>query len=329
VAIQDHLEEVESLQKEYEKLEWVIDRAFSFDKYGKVAEQTKNLGKQIENTSKAIALEEDKKDTDEERIKELRENAEKARRQIHELYDNLRQEIVGSYEDLSSTLADAMIEAFKSGEDALKAWGDEVDNIIANIVTKLAVQKYVEPQVSRVLDQFYNKVMPKNAAAEKAFTRLQSMTVGTKEYEEALAEWEKLNSQAIGELPQLTESSVGALKDSLNAIGVSFEPIAEQVASIFGGQGGGLSALQKGISGMSEQQAEILTAYWNSVRGYTASIDSKMDLILANMSIGAENNPMLEQLISQTSWLSKIHGILDGLTTTSENVVGRRIKVTM
>lgn len=269
-TIQKHLEDVENLQKEYEKLEWVIGRAFSFDRYGKVAEQTKNLGKQIENTSKAISLEEDKKDTDEERIKELRENAEEAKKQIHELYDNLRQEIVGSYEDLSSTLADAMIEAFKSGEDALKAWGDSVDEIIADIITKLAVQKYVEPQVSRVLDQFYNKVMPKNAAAEKAFTRLQSMTVGTKEYEEALAEWEKLNSQAIGELPQLTESSVGALRDSLNAIGISFEPIAEQIASIFGGQGGGLSALQKGIQGITEDTAQIIEAYLNSIRGYVS-----------------------------------------------------------
>lgn len=270
VSIQDHLKEVERLQKEYEKLEWVVGRAFAFDRYGKVAEQTENLGKQIENTSKAIALEEDKKNTDEERIKELRENAEEARKQIHELYDNLRQEIVGSYEDLSSTLADAMIEAFKSGEDALKAWSDSVDEIIADIVTKLAVQKYVEPQVSRVLDQFYNKVMPKNAAAEKAFTRLQSMTVGTKEYEEALAEWEKLNSQAIGELPQLTESSVGALRDSLNAIGVSFEPIAEQIAGIFGGQGGGLSELQKGIQGITEDTAQIIEAYLNSIRGYVS-----------------------------------------------------------
>jgi hypothetical protein len=301
VIIQDHLEEVERLQKEYEKLEWAIDRAFSFDKYGKVAEQTKNLGKQIENTSKAIALEEDKKDTDEERIKELRENAEEARRQIHELYDNLRQEIVGSYEDLSSTLADAMIEALKNGEDALKAWGDEVDNIIANIVTKLAVQKYVEPQVSRVLDQFYNKVMPKNAAAEKAFTRLQSMTVGTAEYENALAEWERLNSQAIGELPQLTESSVNALKESLNAVGVSFEPIAEQIAGIFGGQGGGLSALQKGIQGVTEQTAQVLEALLNSMRDTQANSYSELQ--------------------SQTNLLRDIKGILNDLTSNSPQAV--------
>lgn len=300
-TIQKHLEDIESLQKDYEKLEWVIDRAFSFDKYGMVAEQTKNLGKQIENTSKAIALEEDKKDTDEERIKELRENAEEARRQIHELYDNLRQEIVGSYEDLSSTLADAMIEALKNGEDALKAWGDEVDNIIANIVTKLMVQKYVEPQVSRVLDQFYNKVMPKNAAAEKAFTRLQSLTVGTKEYEDALAEWERLNSQAIGELPQLTESSVNALKNSLNAIGVSFEPFAELVAGIFGGQGGGLSALEKGIQGVTEQTAQVLEALLNSMRDTQANSYSELQ--------------------SQTNLLRDIKGILNDLTSNSPRAV--------
>jgi hypothetical protein len=31
-----------------------------------------------------------------------------------------------------------------------------------------------------------------------------------------------------------------------------------------------------------------------------------MDLVLANMGVGAENNPMLEQLISQTSYLQYI-----------------------
>ena len=83
------------------------------------------------------------------------------------------------------------------------------------------------------------------------------------------------------------------------------------------GTGSGLSGLQKGIQGITEDQADILAAYWNSVRGYTASIDAKMDLILANMSVGTENNPMLQQLISQTSWLSKIHGILEDVASAS------------
>lgn len=270
-TIQKHLEDIENLQREYEKLEWVIGRVFAFDRYGMVAEQTKNLGKQIENTSKAIALEEAKKDTDEERIKELKENAEQARREIHELYDNLREEIVGSYEDLSSTLADAMIEALKNGEDALKAWGDEVDNIITNIVTKLAVQKYVEPQVSQALDQFYNKTMPRNAAAEKAFARLQKTTVGTKEYNDALAEYEELNKKALGELPQITEDSLNALKASLDAIGLSFEPIARWITGIVGGEGGSLSELQKGIQGVTEQTAQVLEALLNSMRDTQAN----------------------------------------------------------
>lgn len=292
-TIQKNLEDVDNLQKEYEKLEWVIGRAFSIEKYGKVAEQTENLGKQIDKIQDSIALEEDKKKTDPERIKELRENAEEAQRQIQELYDGLREDIVGSYEDLSSTLADAMIDALKNGEDAIKAWGDAVDDIISNIVTKLAIQKYVEPAISRVLDQFYGKVLPKNAAAEKAFLRVQSLEVGTQEYENALAEWQRLNNDAIGELPKLTEQSVNDLKNSLNAVGVGFEPIAEMIAGIFAGQGGGLSSLQKGIQGITEETAQVVEAYLNSIRGYVSE---------------------------QVTYTKKIYNLLYGATTTNGSI---------
>jgi hypothetical protein len=97
-------------------------------------------------------------------------------------------------------------------------------------------------------------------------------------------------------------------------------------------EGGKLSALQKGIQGMTASQADILVAYWNSVRGYTASIDSKMDLVLANMSVGAENNPMLGQLIAQTSVLNNIYSFLQSMTTaapTASQFSGRVWKSSM
>lgn len=271
--IQEHLDAITELEKGYERLEWAIDRAFSFDKYGKVAEQTKNLGEQIDNLQSAIALEESKKDTDPERIEELKDNIEETSRQIQELYDNLREEIVGSYEDLSSTLADSMIEALKEGEDGLKAWSKTVDEIIGDIASKLAIQKYVEPQVSNVLDQFYSRVLPKNAAAERALQRVHSLEVGTQEYKDAIAEWQRLNNAAIGELPSLSEESVNQLRDSLSAIGVSFEPIAEQIAALYNQNGGvGLTALQRGIQGLTEDTGQIIESYLNSVRFYVESI---------------------------------------------------------
>lgn len=327
--IQDHLDGVESLQRSYKKLEWTVSRAFAIDRYGMVAEQTENIGKQIDNLNSAMSLESDKKNVDEDRLKELKEQAEDAQQQIQELYDNLREEIVGSYEDLSSTLADAMIDALKSGEDALKAWGDAVDEIIGDIVTKLAVQKYVEPQVSRVLDQFYSKTLPKNAAAEKAFQRVQSLEVGTKEYEDALAEWQRLSNEAIGELPQLSEDSVNALRADLEAIGVSFEPIAEAIAGLYdSAESGGLSALQKGIAGLSEETGQVLVAYWNASRQSLSNIDSKMDIILANMGLSSsDENPMLSQLRLMANQTKAINDLLSSVTAQSSGRGGTGIKV--
>ena len=304
-ALQEHLEEVERLEKEYERLERAIDKAFAFERYGKVTEQTSNLAEQAQNLNKAIALEEDKKDTDPERIKELKDQVEDIENQVEDLFDNLKQELIGSFEDMGDSLADAMIEAFKAGEDGLEAWNKEVDSIIAELVKKLTVQKYLEPQISAAIDTLFSKMMPKTAAAEKAAEKYGAAS------DKAVDAYKK----AEGELPQLDKNAAEEFKRNLELIGLSYEEIAKIIAGITGGEAGGLSALQKGISGITEQQAEILTAYWNSVRGYTASIDSKMDLILANMGVGSENNPMLEQLRSQTGYLKTIKDVLSGASS--------------
>lgn len=320
VIIQDHLEEVERLQKEYEKLEWAIDRAFSFKKYGMVAEQQENLAKQIENTQKAIAAEEDKKDTDKERIEELQGEIEEASKQIQELYDNLRADIVGTFEDLSSTLGDAMISALQQGEDALKAWSDSVNDIITDIVGQLLIQKYLEPQIANLVNDYYSQIMPKNARAENKYQEyLKAIERGdTATAEKLIEEYKKLAEQAIGEMPQINEDATKQFQSDLLAAGENFRDLIPDWLINSTKEGGGLSALQKGIQGITSDQAEILSAYWNSVRGYTASIDSKMDLILANMGVGVENNPMLDQLVSQTNILTKIHGILEDVASNSQ-----------
>ena len=306
-ALQEHLEEVERLEKEYERLERAIDKAFAFERYGKVAEQTSNLTEQAQNLNKAIALEEDKKDTDPERIKELKDQVEDIENQVEDLFDNLKQELIGSFEDMGDSLADAMIEAFKAGEDGLEAWNKEVDSIIAELVKKLTVQKYLEPQISAAIDTLFSKMMPKTAAAEKA----------AEQYGAASDEAVDAYKKAEGEIPQLDKNAAEEFKRNLELIGLSYEEIAKIIAGITGGEAGGLSALQKGISSASEESIQVLTAYWNSVRGYTASIDSKMDLILANMGVGSENNPMLDQLIAQTSVLNNIYSFLKSMTTSS------------
>lgn len=329
--IQKQIEDIENLSKEYERLEWAIDRAFSFKKYGMVAEQQENLAKQIENTQKAIAAEEDKKDTDKDRIEELQGEIEEASKQIQELYDNLRADIVGTFEDLSSTLGDAMISALQQGEDALKAWSDSVNDIITDIVGQLLIQKYLEPQIANLVNDYYSKIMPKNARAEnkyqeylKAIERGDSATA-----EKLLEEYKKLAEQAIGEVPQINEDATKQFQSDLLAAGENFKDLIPDWLINSTKEGGGLSALQKGIQGITESTAQVLEAIANSSRGYLANIDSKMDLVLANLGAGAEENPMLEQMRLVAKNTSAINTLLNSLVKGGHPQGGQGLKVFM
>lgn len=297
-ALQEHLEEVERLEKEYERLERAIDKAFAFERYGKVAEQTSNLAEQAQNLNKAIALEESKKDTDPERIKELKDQVEDIENQVEDLFDNLKQELIGSFEDMGDSLADAMIEAFKAGEDGLKAWNKEVDSIIAELVKKLTVQKYLEPQISAAIDTLFSKMMPKTAAAEKA----------AEQYGAASDEAVDAYKKAEGEIPQLDKNAAEEFKRNLELIGLSYEEIAKIIAGITGGEAGGLSALQKGIHSLSESTGQAIESLLNSLRFYVADSNS--------------------ELKSQTKYMRDMYNMLSSMTA-SHSQGGRGIKVVM
>lgn len=229
-------------------------------------------------------------------------DAVEALAEIEEDYAAQKQEILESVggitdpKDAASEFVDAWLDAYKETGNGLKGLEENFDEFFENLIKQKAARMLSDTLLKDWADTI-NGALAENSAGGRDLT------------DSEMADIKAAQERAKGQMNDL-------LLNLFEGLGV-------------GKEGGSLSELQKGISGMSEQQAEILTAYWNSVRGYTASIDSKMDLILANMGVGAENNPMLEQLISQTSWLSKIHNILDGLTTSSSDVVGRRIKVTM
>ena len=291
------LPDLKSKRDIYEQLEERVEKAYDvsqLQQFNKELERSVEL--EIQALEASIALEKSRKKADEEQIKQYEEEILEARKRLAESTQEMMEEMGGIFDiaDFTSGFVDAWWDAMEEGKSGLDALSEHFDETMADMVKKQALYR----GASKIMEQLQNAI---NAGLENDYSIDQ-------------AEWDTI-----------VEAARKANID-LDAFLQGYREIFRELEL---GASGGLSGLQKGISGMSEQQAEILTAYWNSVRGYTASIDSKMDLILANMGVGAENNPMLEQLISQTSWLSKIHNILDGLTTSSAGVVGRRIKVTM
>lgn len=299
--IDDQLEQqakkIERQRDLYEQLEEKVDSAYDVAQLRQYNNEMKrNIDLEIQALQASIALERSRKKADEDQIADWQKEIEEARERLAESTQDMMEELGGVFDltDFTSSFVDAWWDAMDEGKSGLDALGQHFEDTMKDMVKKQALYQGANAIMKQVQD-----------AINKSLEGDYSIDQG---------EWDTI---------------LAAAKKANVDLDAFLQGYRDLFGTISDGSGAGLSALQKGISGITESQAEILTAYWNSVRGYTASIDSKMDLILANMGVGAENNPMLEQLISQTSWLSKIHGILDGLTTNSDNVAGRRIKVIM
>ena len=151
---------------------------------------------------------------------------------------------------------------------------------------------------------------------------------------------EPLFTQIDSAVDQYGTGGANVLMSELNAIRDRFETIApqlsealEQLAGMWGlGEGeGGLSGLAAGIQGMSEEQANILEAYRNSVRMYTASIDMNVARIVDILGAGTgdRTNPQLQQLEIIARNTTAINSLFDSVVAGAHTKGGKGIKVFM
>lgn len=291
--IEAQAEEVERLGRAYEKLETATESAYSIQQLQQYNEELeRNVELQIASYKAMIAAEQAKKNTDEEQIAAWNEELEALTQQWEELKQSLVEGLggVSDYRSQTREFVDSWVSAFQETGDGLSGLKENFREFFDNIIAEQAALRVTE----KFLEPFY-----------------ESLNTALKDYE--------LTAKESKDLREMVEKIAPDLSSALEKIW------GELGGSRGEAQGSGLSALQKGIQGITSDQAEILSAYWNSVRGYTASIDSKMDLILANMGVGAENNPMLEQLKSQTGYLMTIKDVLSGASSFESRAIWVRL----
>jgi methyl-accepting chemotaxis protein len=136
--IQRLQEQVESLKDAYEDLERAIDRAYYKSAQKLIQQQNQELRQQKVLIQQQIAAEEDKKDTDNERIKEWRNALKEIDILMEENNEKATDAIFG--EDIKSAIdnfAQAYADAWNVGEDKAKAMKDVVKNMIRNIIKQM------------------------------------------------------------------------------------------------------------------------------------------------------------------------------------------------
>lgn len=294
--IQREIELVEKLQNAYEKLEKAIDSAYNINTLESSYDLAKdNLKQQIAATERMIEAEEDKKDTDHDRIKEWRNEIEDYKEQLEEL-ETQRIESLGGigsdegYKSAAEDFVNAWLEAYKETGDGLKGLEDEFNSIMENFVKKQLVQ--------RVLGGYLAPILKKIDEAVGA------------------ADEEQLSATEVSERLNAALDVFDASKEDVNSL---MSILIERLNMGNWLNSSNLSGLQKGIQGITEEQAEVLAAYWNTVRFLTANIDKTLTSIAGNILSDYENendNPMLSELRTQTD-------IIRSIRDSFESVIGR------
>lgn len=299
--IQREIKKVEELQHAYEKLEKAIDDAYAIDTLQRSTKNAQaNLRKQIASYERMIAAEQDKKDTDQDRIREWRYEIEDLKEQIKELNEEAFSQATGGIIDnvlnAATEFTDAWLEAFKETGNGLSGLEDNFKEAVTNMLKQQASMLITSAYVNRWKSEL-------------------ERYINTDDLELTTEEARKWVESVKSSLPQLNT----ALEEYFNAM---------KAAGIDLGGDYEMSGLARSIQGITESQADILAAYANSCRFFLANIDATLTSV-ANQILGGENmpNPILSELRTQTELVRGISTLLNSVVRGSHSMGGQGIKV--
>ena len=246
----------EKLATAYGNIAYTADKALGGKKYDNAREQLENIAQQQILIQEQIRQEEDKKKTDYGKITDWEQQIEELGKQAVEIINEMVEDIIGgSSSDIAEQLSDAFFEAFQNGEDYAEAWGEKVNEIVADVMKRMLVQKYLEEPLGEIFDKYK-------------------------------AKWFK-DGQFVG-LQAVIDSMSGFAAD-LNAVGEDFQAIWESlpdsVKNWFTVTDATREASQKGIATASQESVDELNGRATAIQGHTFSIAENTKLLLASVNL--------------------------------------------
>ena len=152
-SINKHGDAVKDLTNAYNQLSWAIDKALGGEVYKNQKAAIHNMEAQREHLLEMKRLEEDKKKTDGDKVRQYQEQYDQLGRDIEDMLKSISEDILQTNaKDFADQLGDAIVEAFGKGEDAATAFGETADSIMKQAVLNQLKKNFLEKQLQGALD---------------------------------------------------------------------------------------------------------------------------------------------------------------------------------
>lgn len=238
-SINKHGDAVKDLTNAYNQLSWAIDKALGGEVYKNQKAAIHNMEAQREHLLEMKRLEEDKKKTDGDKVRQYQEQYDQLGRDIEDMLKSISEDILQSNaKDFADQLGDAIVEAFGKGEDAATAFGETADSIMKQAVLNQLKKNFLEKQLQGALDGL----------------------------EKSMGYWNGDTFVFDG----LTPEEQARFKNQISSIGKNFTQALGVYEDLFKDLKDEISepdtTLQGGIQGVSEETASIVAGQMNAMR---------------------------------------------------------------
>lgn len=293
--IQRQIELVEDLQHAYEKLEKAIDDAYSLDQYQRAYDMSKeNLEKQRAALQESIRLEEDKKKTDKDMIKEWEQQIDDIEEQLEELaeeqFSTATSGILDSVLSAADEFTNAWLEAFRETGEGMTGLEENFQEMLENMLKRQAAMT-----ITNTFLENWKKQLEKY--------------INEDDMELTTAEAKKWVDSVTSSLP--------ALNDALEEYFKAMQQAGFDLTGEGEGEGDTLTGLSKSISGITEQQADALSALCESIRFFTSDSNNVLHSIYNFLLSPSAESPLMQEMKLQTTHLASIDSLLGSVIKSS------------
>ena len=231
-----------TLADAYMRADYMAGKALGSERYSRARKEMELMGQQIALIAKQREEEEAKKKKDKDKIEEYNNKIQELADKMAQVVDNLINNLLGGDAfQLADKLGDALFDAFSKGEDAAKAFGDTVDDVIRNMVKKLLIQQFLENHIRDAIAKY------KDAVTKDGEVSIDEMLANVGVLKDALSGI----GDVAGTLPKI-------LEDTLSKLGIDID-------DALGGQ-------RKGIAAASQDSIDELNGRATAIQTHTAMI---------------------------------------------------------